>query len=165
MIKIVELDETLFGKAEKLVFKVFPSMDILEKLSFWAYKHRNNRFVKILMRISGVYSLIKYCAAITENGEVCGTTGFYSYTKDKHEAVWLAWFCVDPKFRGKGIGKKLIEYSIDEARKYNKKFFRLYTSTDPNEASAQNLYEKYDFRIKRQKKTLAYTKIIRELEL
>ena len=165
MVEIVELDKHLIKKAEKLVFEVFPSMDLIEKLSFWAYKYRGKRPVKILMRLSGVFSLIKYCAAINENGDVCGTTGLYQYTKDRHEAVWLAWFCVDPQQRGIGIGKKLIEYSINEARKYNKKYFRLYTSTDPNEAAAQNLYEKYGFRIKNQKGTLTYTKIFRELEL
>ena len=164
MVNIVELDESTLVKTEKLVSKVFPAMDIPEKLSFWAYKHRENRIVKILMKLCGVSSLLKFFAAIDENGEVRGTTGFYSYTKDDKEAIWLAWFCVDPEARGKGIGKQLIEYSIDEGRKYNKKYFRLYTSTDKNEAAAQHLYEKYGFKIKTQKKTLFYTKIIRELE-
>ena len=165
MIKIVELDEKLLKGASELVFKIFPSMSMVERLSFWAYKHREKCPVKMLMRLSGIFSLIKYCAAVNENGDVCGTTGLYQYTKDRNDAVWLAWFCVHPDQRGRGTGKQLIEYSINEARKLKKKYFRLYTSTDPNEAAAQILYEKYGFMEKSRKKTLSHTKIFRELEL
>ena len=96
---------------------------------------------------------------------MAGTTGIYSYVKDKEDAIWLAWFCVDTEQRGKGIGKKLIEYSINVVREYNKKYFRLYTSSDPNEAAAQNLYEKYGFEMIKKEKKLFYTKMFRELEL
>ena len=117
------------------------------------------------MNMFGISSLLHFWVAINDNKEVYGTTGLYTYKKDENEAVWLSWFCVDPAQRGKGIGKQLIEYSIDMAKKYNKKYFRLYTSNDPNEQAAQNLYEKYGFKIVKTKKKHVYTEIYRELEL
>ena len=111
MIKIVEADNILIKKTEELVSKVFPSRSFSELLSFWAYKYQNNWFVKASMSLCGFSSPMKYWVAINDDGDVCGTTGIYSYTKDKHEAVWMAWFCVDPEHRGQGIGKHLIKYA------------------------------------------------------
>jgi ribosomal protein S18 acetylase RimI-like enzyme len=104
----------------------------------------------------GVAELINFWVAIDENSNVVGITGIYSYLKDREDAIWLAWFCVDPEQRGKGIGKKLIEYTLDVTKKYNKKYFRLYTSSDPNEAAAQYLYEKYGFKIVKEEKRMFY---------
>ena len=112
------------------------------------------------MLVNPFASLLKYWVAVNNNGDVCGICGLYTYKNDEHEAVWLGWFCVSQNLRGQGIGQKLIEYSIAEARKYNKKYFRLYTSTDPNEAAAQSLYEKYGFKVvKQEKKALLHNNI------
>ena len=162
VIKIVELDDILIKKAARLVTEVFPSRNLPERLSFWVYKRRNNPFVRL---ISFYWCLLNYWAAVNDNGDVCGICGLYTYKKDEREAVWLGWFCVDPNHRGRGIGKKLIEFSIVEARKHNKKYFRLYTSTDPNEAAAQNLYEKYGFKITRREQNRSGARIFRELKL
>jgi ribosomal protein S18 acetylase RimI-like enzyme len=165
MIQIIKLEEPLIKKADKLVSKVFPVRSLSERFTFWTYKHQNNNFVKKLINLFGVSSISDFWVAIDENNNVVGTTGIYTYIKDENEAIWLAWFCVDPEQRGEGIGKKLIEYSINMAREYKKKYFRLYTSSDPNEAAAQNLYEKYGFKVIKRKKKLFYTKIYRELVL
>ena len=154
MIQIIKLEEPLIKKADKLVSKVFPVRSLSERFTFWTYKHQNNNFVKKLINLFGVSSISNFWVAIDENNNVVGTTGIYTYIKDENEAIWLAWFCVDPEQRGKGIGKKLIEYSINMAREYKKKYFRLYTSSDPNEAAAQNLYEKYGFKVIKKKKKL-----------
>lgn len=165
MIQIVKLEDPLIKKTDKLVSKVFPFRSLSERLTFWAFKNQNSGLVKKLIKFFGVSSLSNFWVAIDENNNVLGTTGIYTYIKDENEAIWLAWFCVDPEQRGKGIGKKLIEYSINMAREYKKKYFRLYTSNDPNETAAQNLYEKYGFKVIKKKKKLFYTKIYRELVL
>jgi GNAT superfamily N-acetyltransferase len=168
MITIEKLDKSnksLISKADKLVSKVFPFRNLSERLTFWAFKHQNNYLVKLIINLFGVSSLSEFWVAIDENKNVYGTTGIYSYKKDENEAVWLAWFCVHPEKRGQGIGKQLIEHSIKIARSYNRKYFRLYTSNSPNEKVAQNLYEKYGFKVIKKEKKLLYTKIYRELEL
>ena len=165
MVEIIEAKGALLDKVEKLVAKVFPWRDIPERMSFWVYRRQNNPFVRVLMRLGGVSSILNIWAAINCEGEVCGTTGFYMNKNDEHEAVWLSWFCVDPRQRGQGIGKKLIEFSIDKARELGKDFLRLYTSDHSSEMEAQGLYEKYGLKVFKKKKYGSDTYLYRELNL
>ena len=165
MIKIAEASGVLLDKAEELIKKTFPWMSLLERMSFWAYRRQHNPLVRLLMRLSGVSSLSNTWVAINEDEEVCGTIGLYVYSKDKSEASWLSWFCVDEEQRGKGIGKILLEFSISEAKRSGKRFLRLYTSDDPSEATAQELYEKYGFKIFKQVKYTYGVYLYRELKL
>jgi len=162
VIKIVELDDALIPQAEKLVNSVFREQDLEERLSFWVYKNRNKFWMKAALKLYGTMEYCKYWVAINEAGEIVGTTGLYSVKKDIHEAIWLSWFCVNPNCRGQGIGKQLIEFSIDMARSYGKKYLRLYTSDDPNEVEAQFLYEKYGFKETEREVYKAWTLIYRE---
>ena len=162
MTKIVELDDAMIPQAKALVAKVFPSQDFVERISFWVYKHKANPVMKAALGLSGSMSVYRYWVALNENGDICGTTGLYSEKSDIHEALWLSWFCVDPDMRGQGVGKKLIEFSIEMARGYGKKYLRLYTSDDPNEAAAQFLYEKYGFKVVRVDRKWDHTIIYRE---
>ena len=159
------LDEATIKQAVKLAAKVFPYRGVTVRLSFWAYQHQGGPLVRRLMRLAGYETPMHYWVALDENNEVVGTTGIYSLKKDEAEAVWMAWFCVDPGRRGQGIGKELVEHSIAMARARGKRYFRLYTSTLPCEAAAQGLYEKYHFRITEKKNRLFYHLLYRELAL
>ena len=147
MFNIVELDAALLPKAKKLVKSVFKSMDIREKLSFWFYKNQKNWLIKPALKLCGYTKPMRYWVAVNEHGEVCGITGLYNESKDDDDTIWLCWFCVDPKYRGQGLGRKLLEFSEEKARSYGKKYLRLYTSDDPSEADAQFLYEGCGFKI------------------
>ncbi len=63
------------------------------------------------------------------------------------KVVWLGWYCVRPDQRGKGLGRELIEWTIDKAKEQGFKKLKLYTSEDPEEAKAQEIYENYGFKI------------------
>ncbi|MCL2377486.1 MAG: GNAT family N-acetyltransferase [Defluviitaleaceae bacterium] len=165
MARIIELDKARIPQAKALVAQVFRHQDLTERMSFWAYKHQSTPVVKTLLKLYGYMAVFRYWVALNENDEICGTTGLYAEKDDFHEALWLSWFCVNPNMRGQGIGKQLLEFSIDTAREYKKKYLRLYTSDDPNEAAAQFLYEKYGFRIVRTEKKRGYTLLYRELAL
>lgn len=89
---------------------------------------------------------VKYFVLI-ENEKIVGTTGIYTNESDKDSASWLAWFCISYEKREKGLGSKLLEFSIDKAKKENKKFMRLYTSDHPNEVAANRLYDKRGFKL------------------
>jgi len=162
---IQPLDAANTKQAAKLASKVFPYRGLSVRLSFWAYRHQGKPLVAKLMRLAGYAPPMQYYAAVDEKGEALGTTGLYAFAKDKVEAAWLAWFCVAPRQRGQGVGKQLIEHSIELARAQGKKCFRLYTSTIPSEAAAQGLYEKYHFRIIKKKNRVFYQLLYRELTL
>jgi GNAT superfamily N-acetyltransferase len=42
--------------------------------------------------------------------------------------LWVSWFCVDQKYRGRGIGKTLLNHVIFYAKINNKKRFKIYAS-------------------------------------
>ncbi|MBI2507407.1 GNAT family N-acetyltransferase [Candidatus Woesearchaeota archaeon] len=111
---------------------------------------------------------LKYYVAIDEKTKkIIGTTGFYTSSQDEKEAYWLGWWCVDEKYRNKGVGTKLLEFIINKARKAKKKFLRAYTSTDPHEYEAQKIYEKHGFKVFKEESIpeKPYKKLYRELKL
>lgn len=152
-------------QAEVLVRSVFPSMSPIERFSFIAIRHPQTFTSRLLMFLAGVKDLMAFDVYVDETDLVFGTTGLYRYKKDFDEAVWLAWFCVDPKARGRGIGQALLEHSIARARDAGFSLMRLYTSTDPNEVSAQRLYERNGFMEVGRKKGFFATTVFREKRL
>lgn len=110
--------------------------------------------------------ILDFWGAIDEQtGELVGTTGLYQYTRDVTEAVWLAWFCVAPEARRKGIGSRLVDFSIEKAKHTGLQFLRLYTSDRSNEAAAQIVYESRGLEIVARKWRLTHTTVYRELRL
>ncbi|VVB78176.1 Acetyltransferase (GNAT) domain protein [uncultured archaeon] len=95
-----------------------------------------------------------------------GITGLYELPEDEKEAYWLAWFCVDPEFRGKKLGSTLIDLMIKKAKE-GKTYLRLYTSSGPIEKTARALYEKRGFVTTKVEKGIdnGYDKIYMELKL
>ncbi|MBP9094872.1 GNAT family N-acetyltransferase [bacterium] len=94
-----------------------------------------------------VESNSKYWLAVDKNGNVLGTTGLYESGKDASEAAWLGWMSVRSAYRGQGIGKLLVEHSIEQAKLDGKQYLRLYTSNARGEHTAQSLYEKHGLKI------------------
>ena len=161
--KIIKLESDRIADAKNLVFGVFGrGMDLPERTSFWVYKHKDKLLAKLLMKVFGYTELLEYYVAVDHNNHICGTTGFYSNKEDEDEAIWLSWFCVGPAYRGRGIAKQLIEFSIEEAKRRGYKYFRLYTSNDPGEVNAQFLYEKYGFKITGEEQKNGHTIFYRE---
>ena len=65
--------------AESLVRSVFPSMTLLEQMSFIAIKRPGSLAGRLLMRLAGVKSMIAFDVYIDDSGAVRGTTGLYQY--------------------------------------------------------------------------------------
>ncbi len=59
------------------------------------------------------------------NNEVVGTCALYKLEKNKYELIRMA---ASPPFQGKGIGKKLLSYVIEQAKKIKAKEIVLETS-------------------------------------
>jgi len=149
------------------VNKAFPYQSLGERMSLSASIFKEKLIDQIFF-VSAKVTQLNYWLDLDEKSQkILVTPGLYCYKKDEAEAYWLAMFCVDTAFRGQGIGKKLLNLSINKAREDGKKFLRLYTSNDPNEAAAQILYEKSGFVITGEEKIwgINYKKIYRELLL
>ena len=159
---IIPCSDEFMGQAESLVRSVFPSMSPIERFSFIAIRRPDTFTSRLLIFPAGVKDLMAFDVYVDEADLVLGTTGLYRYEKDFDEAVWLAWFCVDPRARGRGIGQALLDHSVARARDAGFSLMRLYTSTDPNEASAQRLYERNGFMEVGRKKGLRSTNVFRE---
>jgi GNAT superfamily N-acetyltransferase len=74
-----------------------------------------------------------------------GITGLYTFTNGPKEA-WLDWYGVDEKFRGRGVGKAILQATIDMARKNGYETLRLWTTENrPESAIANKLFQKLGF--------------------
>lgn len=162
---IIACSDELMGQAESLVRSVFRSMTPLERFSFVAIRRPQSIAGRLLMFLGGVKDKVAFDVFVDDAGLVLGTTGLYRYRRDPDHAVWLGWFCVDPKARGRGVGQALIEHTVARARGAGFALIRLYTSTDPNEAAAQRLYERNGFMEVGRKKGLLSTTLFREKRL
>ncbi|UCD51832.1 MAG: GNAT family N-acetyltransferase [Phycisphaerales bacterium] len=161
--QIVPLTNELVPSAQRLVDRVFPYQSLSERLSLWAYAHRRSLLIRLGLPLFRVKDLTAFWGAVDEGAdEVIATTGLYSYLRDAEEAVWLGWFCVAPERRGEGIGSMMLDFSIERAREAGKRYFRLYTSDDPDGAAAQRLYEKKGFAIVKVKKKRPFNVIYRQ---
>ncbi len=170
MVKIEPLTERFLPEAIELVDRVFPSQSPLERLSLRLYSAKDRSWFSWLARLLGIQDIHFWVAVTTQPHQVVGTTGLYSCVHDATEAYWLGWFCVHPRWRGHGVGSQLLEFTIAEATKAGKRRLRLYTSTDPNEAAAQVVYEKRGFRLAGEKQPWLWRfwnirLLYRELEL
>lgn len=70
-----------------------------------------------------------------------GVIGLYELNNDK-DSVWLGCFGLLKEYRKKGYGKQMLNYIINIAKEYNRKYLRLYTYEIWNEV-AQNFYKKH----------------------
>ncbi len=162
---IQSMDRSTFPHARALVNRVFPVQTLVERSFFWAWKHRDRRWMQRLLILAGVHSLDDFWVAVDGDGTVVGTTGLHAYARDHEEARWLSWFCVAPEARGRGIGRDLLDFAIRQARERGFRYLRLYTGSDPDEAKAQVLYESRGLREVRRTPKLGFERIDRELEL
>lgn len=124
-------------------------------------------FYKSLLNSYGVNELHYWVVIYEESQLVVGTTGLYCYRKDAHEADWGGWMCVDPAYRRYGIFFRIGDFTLAKTRARGKKYLRLYTSTDPNEATANLWYDRKGFRIfkREQLKGTRFEMLYREKEL
>lgn len=91
----------------------------------------------------------RYWVALDRENRVLGTTGLYETTQDAGEAVWVGWLGVGNAYRGHGVGRALLNHTIETARAEGNQCLRLYTSNHRAESAAQFLYESVGLKIYR----------------
>jgi len=153
MIKAIPLEKKYLIQASHLANTIFPNEKVSPGEAFEASldKDKLKTFIKLNNDHNDIVTL-EYFLALDNKENILGTSGLYSQKSDEKDSYWLGWYCVDEKYRGKGVGKLLLEIAMSEAKNRGKRFLKLYTSTDPNEAKAQIIYEKNGFFITNQEK-------------
>ena len=68
----------------------------------------------------------------------CATIGWYEFD---NKNAFVGWFGVLPEFQGKGLGKEILNFIIDEVKKLNYDYIRVYTDKIVNHTSTK-LYDK-----------------------
>lgn len=125
-LRFEEINKDNIKVAAKLQYIIFPNSS-----AYSVYKSN----------ISGKYKdfYVGYIAYI--DNEPIGVTGLYEIP-EYTDTVWLSWFGIKKKYRKLGYGKKILDYTIEMAKRYNKKYLRLYTFEIWN-SEAQDFYKKY----------------------
>jgi len=152
MIKAIPLEKKYLEQTSRLANAIFSHDRYIPSHSFEASLDKD-KFKNFLVFKEPVTHL-EYFIAIDQKENVLGTSGLFSMGSDDKDSDWLGWFCVDEKFRGAGIGKFLLEHTINKARMRGKKFLKLYTSTHPVETKAQKLYDLNGFFITDQERII-----------
>ena len=78
---------------------------------------------------------------VLAGGEVAGTVAMIPYEDDAFELTKMA---VDPKFRGRGFGDRLMEACIEFARRRDRR--RIILESNTKQVAAIPLYRKFGFK-------------------
>ena len=100
---------------------------------------------KKILKLNEIKTANYWVARDKISAKVIGITGIYTEVEDDDEDCWLGWFCIDDRYREKGFGKKLLEFSIQQAQKMEKKYLHVYTYNIKKYKKAINIYKEHDF--------------------
>lgn len=84
------------------------------------------------------------CRVLDHDGQVAGLAALYSYDRHRDD-LWLAWYGLMPFVRGLGLGARLLDVVIDEARRDGRSNVRLWTTDEAEYAQAVSLYLRRGF--------------------
>jgi predicted GNAT family N-acyltransferase len=115
-----------------------------------------NAFIKLIPQLSSSCALLKkkdleiivnfdntHLFIAEENNEILGTLTLVFNTIPTGDKVWIEDVVVDKASRGKGVGKELMQFSIEYATNKNVKNINL--ASNPERVSVNKLYQKLGF--------------------
>ena len=121
-----KISENNIRLASKIQYEIFPN---------------SSAYLKYLKEMQNKTLDLPVDFLIFENDIPIGVVGLYEISKYK-DTIWLSWFGVVEDYRYKGYGSQIFEDIINEAKKYNKDFLRLFTYEVWN-YEAQDFYKKH----------------------
>ncbi len=95
------------------------------------------------------YALHFFLVYDSRKNKIIGGTGVYFVKKSKKKEAWLRWYGILPKYRGRGLGKALLIWSEQYAKRRHVSELHVCTSTLKSERGAQIVYRKRGFAIVR----------------
>jgi RimJ/RimL family protein N-acetyltransferase len=79
--------------------------------------------------------------AITKEGKI---VGLLTHFVGLNHVDWLDWILVDQRFRKKGLGKAMLNYAIQNAKRNG--CHKIWCDTDPNNKQAIKFFKRMGFR-------------------
>lgn len=101
------------------------------------YDHTTDYLYELFQQAGSIYFVAE------QNGEVLGGAGIYPSTGLPAQTCELVKMYLRPEARGKGLGKLLIDKSIQFARAFG--YRQVYIETMPELRKAVSVYEKFGF--------------------
>ena len=86
--------------------------------------------------------------------------GFLLLMRRENNAAQLRYFLIDPKYRGMGLGKRLMELCMEFVRRCQYQSCYLWTTHELE--TAASLYKKYGFTLTEEKESTAFGKRLKE---
>ncbi len=66
--------------------------------------------------------------------------------QEDEKNCWLGWFCVDETYRGKGFGKRLLQFAEEQAISFNKETIYIYTYNTKKYIRAIEMYKQFGYK-------------------
>ena len=165
-IKIIPLENKYLEETIKLVNKIFPVQDDEENVEEAFRASLNFSKYKNLLKKWKIPNLEYFIAYDEDKKCVVGTSGIYEIENDSNSA-WVGWTSVNPEYRRKGIGKKLVQYIINESKKRGYKIMKLHTVDIDYQKNAHKLYKSLGFKLikKEKEREIGHDRLYYELNL
>ena len=142
-VKLVPLNWLNILTARRVANNIFPKHGAAAEVSLCYTGSLMPRWLWLKANREAIGKLNDYIAM--KDHKPVGITGLYTLT-DRPKEAWVDWYGVDEKFRGHGLGKAIMQATMDMARKYGYETLRLWTTgNDPVTAMANYLYQKLCF--------------------
>lgn len=164
-IEILPLDNDNIEESLALLQKIFHTFTDEEDPYYWFKLSLEPEKNKELMLKRGVSDVRYFIVKDKTKNKVIGTSGLYHLTKDPKDTVWLGFYCLDVQYRGKGLGKEILQWTIDKAKKEGNTMLRLYTSFNEDLRVALVIYDKLGFVTTKIEEKDRETIIYKELKL
>ena len=141
---IEKLSINTLNEAEILRDKIFSQIDKKEQKILQA--SINKETLSYVLKENEIKDIQYWVAKDKKNSQIIAMTGLYTELEDDEDSCWLGWFCLDKKYRRKGFGKELLNFSIEQAKSLSKRYLHLYTYNSKEYQVAINMYKSYGFK-------------------
>lgn len=130
-------------EAERLRDNTFDDIEDIEKALLQA--SLNTSLYKKSLEKNDISMISYWVARDRVSKKVIGLTGLYTEVDDERNC-WLGWFCVDETYRGKGFGKRLLQFAEEQAISFNKETIHIYTYNTKKYIRAIEMYKQFGYK-------------------